>query len=223
VTAARAKTAKQVAGFVLAGGRSSRMGRNKALLEIGGVPLLVRTVRALQPVVNRVTVIGPPAAYRELHLTIVGDNYPGAGPLGGIATALAAAQEPWSFVLACDMPYLGPAWLQYLIERALVSSCDVVLPESAYSGAPLAEPLCALYHRRAGAPIRAALERGVRKVMEGLAGLRIERITAAESQPFDGEGMLFQNLNSREDYEAARARLERDAEGQMERRRAPQI
>ncbi len=209
MTAARVTSARQVAGFVLAGGRSSRMGSDKALLELGGSPLVVRAVRALQSLTEGVTVIGPPAAYRELNLSVVADDYPDAGPLGGIATALAHAGKSWSLVLASDMPYLTAAWLEYLIGRALASSGDVVLPESAYTGQPLPEPLCALYHQRASAPIRAALDRGVRKVMDGLAGLNIERIPPEDSKPFDTEGLLFQNLNTREDYEAARTRLER--------------
>jgi molybdopterin-guanine dinucleotide biosynthesis protein A len=208
VTASRVKPAYPVAGFVLAGGRSSRMGREKALLELGGLPLVVRAVQALQSLTELVNVVGPAGAYRELHLSVVADEYPDAGPLGGIATALAHASRPWSLVIACDMPYLSAAWLEFLIGRALASSADVVLPESAYTGKPLPEPLCALYHQRAGAPIRAALERGVRSVMGGLSGLEIERVPPADSKPFDTAGLLFQNLNSMPDYEAARARLE---------------
>lgn len=211
------KPAGPVAGYVLAGGRSSRMGRDKALLEFGGSPLVVRAVRVLQSLVRPVAVIGPPEVYRGLHLSIVADDYPACGPLGGIATALAHGGQPWSLIIACDLPYLSAAWLEYLIGRALASSCDAVLPESNYGGVPLPEPLCALYHQRACGPIRAALERGVRKVMDGLAGLQIERVSPGDSKPFDTEGLLFQNLNSMEDYEAARARIKGFSKG-----RAPQ-
>jgi molybdopterin-guanine dinucleotide biosynthesis protein A len=106
------------------------------------------------------------------------------------------------------MPYLSAEWLEYLIGRSLSSKADVLLPESAYTGAPLPEPLCALYHQRAGAAIRAALDRGLRKITDGLAGLNIERVSPEDSKRFDSEGLLFQNLNSMEDYQAARARIE---------------
>lgn len=208
MTEARLNPASEVAGFVLAGGRSSRMGRDKALLEIAGVALVVRTVRTLAPMAHSVRVIGFLTGAVPPGLRILPDDYPGAGPLGAIETGLAHSKQPWSLVVACDMPYLTRAWLGYLIARALTSAADVLLPESAYTGKPLPEPLCALYHRRAAEPIRAALERGVRKVTDGLAGLKIERVPPEDSQPFDSEGLLFQNLNTREDYEAARARFE---------------
>ena len=206
--------ASQVAGFVLAGGRSSRMGRDKALLEIAGLPLVVRAVRGLEPLVQSVGVIAPTASLASLGLRVVPDDYPECGPLGAIATALVHAKQPWNLIVACDMPYLSKAWLEYLIDRALSSDAQVLLPESAYAGNPLPEPLCALYHQRAAATICAALERGVRKIMDGLAGLKIVRVSPTESKPFDTEGLLFQNLNSMEDYEAARTRIERRAQTQ---------
>jgi molybdopterin-guanine dinucleotide biosynthesis protein A len=209
VTASHGKPASQVAGFVLAGGRSSRMGREKALLEIAGLPLVVRAVRRLEPLVYSVKVMGPAASLAPLGLSLLPDEVPGSGPLGAIATALVCADRPWGLVVACDMPYLSTEWLEYLIGRSLASKADVLLPESAYTVTPLPEPLCALYHQRAGATIRAALDRGVRKVMDGLAGLNIERVSPDDSKPFDSEGLLFQNLNSMEDFEAARARIER--------------
>src|ERR1019366_7796975 len=72
-----------IAGFILAGGESSRMGRDKALLELGGVPLIVRTVRLVESVVGPPTVIGDAAAIRALGLRTIGDDWPSAGPLGG--------------------------------------------------------------------------------------------------------------------------------------------
>lgn len=209
MTASRRSFARQVAGFVLAGGRSSRMGSDKALLELGGLPLVVRAVRELQALAQPVTVIGPAEIFRGLHLSILADDYPGAGPLGGIATALAHTGKPWNLVLAADMPYLTAKWLGHLTQLALASSADVVLPESDYTGQAMPEPLCALYHQRGLRPIRAALQRGARKVMDGLASLNIEHITPAESKPFDSEGLLFQNLNTKEDYKAARERFDR--------------
>ena len=208
MTATRPNPTNQVAGFVLAGGRSSRMGRDKAFLEIAGLPLVSRAARLLEPLAGPITAIGPPELLVSHGLAAHADVYPETGPLGGIASALMHANRPWSLIIACDMPYLSREWLEYLMGRALASSGDVVLPESAYSGKPQPEPLSALYHQRACAPIRAALERGVRKVMDGLTGLQIERVSPVDSKPFDMEGMLFQNLNPMEDYEAARARLE---------------
>ena len=194
---------RQVSAFILAGGESSRMGRDKAQLELGGVPLILRTARLVESVAGVPAVIGNPEAFRALDLRAIGDDWPGAGPLGGIATALHAAAAPWSLIVATDLPYLTRDWLEYLIARGLGSSADAVLPMNTRG----AEPLCAMYHQRAEPAIRKALERGTRKVTDGLLNVRVEMITPAEWNPFDSAGLLFKNMNSPEDYEEAKAKL----------------
>jgi molybdopterin-guanine dinucleotide biosynthesis protein A len=195
---------RQVSAFILVGGESSRMGRDKARLELGGVALILRTARLVESVAGASpAIIGNPDAYRAFDLRAIADDWPGAGPLGGIATALRAAGTPWSLIVAIDLPYLTRAWLEYLIARALASSADAVLPMNMRG----AEPLCAMYHQRAEPAIRKALERGIRKVTDGLLDVRVETITPAEWNPFDSEGLLFKNMNSPEDYEEARAKL----------------
>jgi molybdopterin-guanine dinucleotide biosynthesis protein A len=193
----------QIAGFILAGGESARMGRDKALLELGGEALIVRTARLVESAAGSATVIGDSAAYRALGLRTIGDDWPGAGPLGGMATALRASSAGWSLVVACDLPYLTKLWLDYTIGRAFASRADAVVP----MGALGAEPLCAIYHERAEGAIRAALALGTRKVTEALKNLSVETIEPAEWKAFDSEGLLFKNMNAPEDYEEARARL----------------
>ena len=193
----------QVAGFILTGGASSRMGRDKAFLEIAGETLVERANRPLAPLVASVTVIGPPERLAGAGLNVVPDDQPGLGPLGGIVTALRVADRPWSLVVACDLPFLTHAWLEYLIQRAVASAADVLLPE----GAGGAEPLCAMYHRRCLEPIRQAIARGTRKVTDALAGCAVEKIPPAEWKAFDSEGWLFKNMNTPADYEEALRRL----------------
>jgi molybdopterin-guanine dinucleotide biosynthesis protein A len=198
----------EIAGFILAGGASSRMGRDKALLELAGEPLIVRTARLVESVVGPAVVVGDAAAYRALGLRTIADDWPGAGPLGGIATVLRASSAPWSLVVACDLPYLTKPWLEYAIARALKSQADAVVAMNTDG----AEPLCALYHKRAEPGIRAALARGNRKVKDALENLRLDAIERAEWKAFDSEGLLFKNMNSPADYEEARARLGGDAD-----------
>lgn len=192
-----------VAAYLLAGGASRRMGADKALLELGGVPMAVRTARLVEPLVAAVTLVGPLERYSPLGLPAIPDREPGLGPLGGIATALADTRRDWNLVLACDLPYLTAAWLAHLIARARESGADALLPHSEAAGMLLPEPLCAMYHRRCLPAMDAALERGVRKVTDGLAGLRIETIPPAEWKAFDSSGRLFKNMNSPEDFRRA--------------------
>jgi molybdopterin-guanine dinucleotide biosynthesis protein A len=190
-------------GFILVGGESSRMGRDKALLELGGLPLVLRTARLLEPRTGPPIVIGPAARFGHLKLRVVPDDLPGCGPLAGIATALRISESSWNLIVGCDLPYLTPAWLEYLAERATASSSDVLIPRSEYG----LEPLCAVYHKRCGAAVAASLTRGVRKVTQSLAELSIETIEPAEWKEFDSDGRLFKNMNSPVDYEEAQSIL----------------
>jgi molybdenum cofactor guanylyltransferase len=190
-------------GFILAGGESSRMGRDKALLELDGVALVVRAARLVESVTRTPAIVGAPERLGGLGFAVIPDQWPGAGPLGGIATALHASQSTWNLIVACDLPYLTRAWLENIAARALASAADALLPMNERG----AEPLCALYQKKCETVIRAVLERGTRKVTDGLAGLRVEYIEPAEWKAFDSDGFLFKNMNSPADYEEAKTRV----------------
>jgi molybdenum cofactor guanylyltransferase len=196
--------AEDIAGFVLAGGKSSRMGRDKAMLEIGGVPMVVRTARLVESVAGTATIVGHASAHEPLDLRWIKDGWPGEGPLGAIVTALLASNAKWSLVVACDLPYVTGEWLEFLIARALPSHADAVLARSERG----LEPLCAMYGAHAKEKLNVVLSSGVRKVKEGLNRLDIETIEPDEWKRFDSDGLLFKNMNTPEDYEEARNRLE---------------
>jgi molybdopterin-guanine dinucleotide biosynthesis protein A len=193
---------RQVAAFILAGGASSRMGRNKALLELEGEPLVLRAARAATEAGLGVTVIGPPNLYAPLGLESIPDDEPGLGPLGGIATALSHSPRDWNLAIAVDLPYLTPAWLAALARRALAAeAADAILPRSERG----LEPLSAAYHRRCLAPILQALARGVRKITDALAACRVEEIAPEEWKRIAPGGLLFENINTPSDYNRAAA------------------
>jgi molybdenum cofactor guanylyltransferase len=179
------------------------MGRDKALLRLNGVAMVVRTARLVETVSRATTIVGAPERLGGLGFTVIADDWPGAGPLGGIATALRATKASWNLIVACDLPYLTEAWLENIVARARASAADAVLPMNERG----AEPLCAMYQKKCEPAIRVALERGTRKVTDGLARLRLESIAPAEWKAFDSDGLLFKNMNSLEDYEEAKARL----------------
>jgi molybdopterin-guanine dinucleotide biosynthesis protein A len=194
---------KDIAGFVLAGGKSSRMGQDKALLALNGQPLLQRAAYLVRAATGADAVVVGAKREGFADCAFVSDDWPDAGPLGGIATALRVTDAEWNLIVACDMPYLTRAWLEFLIGRAQASAADVVLVEN--NGR--LEPLCAMYHRRSEAALRAALGRGMRKVTEVLRSLQLDTIQPAEWQAFDASGCLFKNVNSPADYEEAKRRL----------------
>ena len=202
----------QVAAFILAGGVSSRMGREKGLLEIGGEPLMVRTARLIEPLVTEVTVVGTPERYAALGLRAIADRNLGGlegkeavrTPLAGIATALIATKAPWNLILACDLPYLTSEWLDWLLGRAVDSGAQIVMPRT--SGG--LEPLAAVYRMECAARIVAALERGVRKVTEAMTEFRMECLSEGEWRKHDPEGRVLRNMNAPSDYEEVRKWLE---------------
>jgi molybdopterin-guanine dinucleotide biosynthesis protein A len=198
-----------VAGFIMAGGESSRMGVDKGLLEIAGVPMIVRAARLVESVVGApAVVVGTPEKYRASGLRAIADDGPRCGPLGGIATALRASDAEWNLIVACDLPYLTRKWLEYLLQRARDSDAEAVVPLNlAPANKRGAEPLCAVYHKGAEQAMRRALERGVRKVTDGLAELRVEVIEPAAWKGFDSDGLLFKNVNTPADYEEAKRKF----------------
>ena len=191
--------------FVLAGGASTRMGVDKALLPIGEQPMLLRMTRLVEPLVARVSVIGSPQRYAPLGVTVFPDDVPSLGPLGGILTALRHAESPWFLILGCDLPYLRSDWLHWLIGAGLDSEAAVVMP----LGPAGYEPLCAMYQQRCAESIADAMSRNVRKITDALMDLTLEVVPPGAWKQFDSEGTLFQNMNLPEDYAAARARIER--------------
>jgi molybdopterin-guanine dinucleotide biosynthesis protein A len=199
----------EISAFVLTGGKSTRMGMDKASLEIDGEIFLSRAIRLLQSVSSTVAVVGSllPPASKPGSIPVLADAFPGYGPLGGIATALANTRTDWNLIVACDLPYLTFEWLQFLTAHAVNSRAEVVMPESERG----LEPLCAMYRRDIQPRVATALHRGVRKVTDGLADCRMETVARAGWKSFDAEGRLFKNVNTPEDYAEARALLGRGA------------
>ena len=183
------------------------MGRDKALLDFSGVPLIVRTFRLIEPFVAGVTIVGSPRRYAHLGLPAISDHgvadqapKTGGGPLTGIATALAQTDKPWNLILACDLPYLTAPWVQWLLERATPSQGQIVIPRSKHG----LEPLAAVYRRECSRPIADALARGVRKVMDAIAELDLDVVHQSEWSRLDTPRLILKNMNTHADYEEAR-------------------
>ncbi|HYT23154.1 MAG TPA: molybdenum cofactor guanylyltransferase [Candidatus Polarisedimenticolia bacterium] len=198
------KTETEIAGYILAGGGSTRFGRDKALVEVGGKPMLERMIELLRGVTKQVKLVAAPGKYSAFGVETIEDQWPGEGPLGGIITALEdAAKSPanieWNLIVSCDMPFLTADWVAFVCERATKSKAQVMLPCSA-SGP---EPLCACWQTAAAAKLRSGFERSVRKVTEGIALLRAEVLDEADWKRFDNEGRLFWNMNTAADYAEA--------------------
>lgn len=178
------------AGFVLVGGKSSRMGRNKALLPFKGRTLLQHVTGVVHAVAGNVTLVGNPVEYSYFGYPVVEDIFHNSGPLSGVHAALHASHAEWNLILACDMPEITSDFLSRLMRHAEGSTADAVLPAGP-SGLP--EPLCGAYRGRCADAITRALERHICKVTDGLAGLQIEVWRVPEKR-------YFHNLNTPQDW-----------------------
>jgi molybdenum cofactor guanylyltransferase len=196
--------AARIHGFVLTGGQSRRMGRDKSLLKVGDRTMVARSCAVMIAVAAKCAIVGDPAMHRVAGFSTIPDERPGLGPLGGIVTALGHSQSEWNLVMACDMPYITAEWLEYLKGRASQSAADAILPTSEKG----AEPLCAAYRITALGGIRRAIEEGRLKVTRALEGLTVEWVSRSDWERFDAEGRLFKNMNTPADYQEALDRLE---------------
>lgn len=186
---------------VLAGGLSRRMGRDKALIEIGGRPMLARIIAGIRPLFDDIAVIGGDSRrYGSFGVPVRGDIRPGCGSLGGIYTALATALSPVVFCAACDMPFLNPHLVAFLLGVMRESECQAVLPS--IDGE--AEPLCAVYSRSILPVIERDLDGGVRRIKSTLSSLAVRTVEPDELRPYDPELRTFFNINTPEDLERAR-------------------
>jgi len=178
------------AGFVLAGGRSARMGTDKALLPWRGRTLIEHVAGVVRASAGSVTLIGPPDRYGSLGLPVEPDAVPGRGPLGGILTALAITAAEWNLVVACDMPALTAPFLESLLEAAKESGGGCLVPVPPYGRS---QPLCAVYRRTILPAVRQAVEERRLKMTEALASL------GAVYHAVSGEE-FFLNMNTPKEF-----------------------
>lgn len=193
----------RVAGIVLAGGKNSRMGgHDKAFLRVGQRPIVERTLDLFRDVFSEIVVVSnTPDKYAGYGVEVAGDEFPGAGPLAGIHSGLGRVRAPYAFVAACDMPYLRPEAIAFLLDR--VSDQEALIP--IWDGD--IEPLHAVYATALRPRIEAALRRGVRGIREFLPTARVEYVSEADLRDVRGAAESFCNVNTPE--EAARHDVER--------------
>jgi len=186
-----------ITGVILAGGQNTRMGVNKAFLEIDGERLIDKTLNIYRPIFAEIIIVtNDPLSYIEfIDASIVTDLYKGKGPLGGIYTGLFYSKNNYAFVSACDMPYLNKDFISYLIKQA--GKYDVIVPELTEGY----QPLHAVYSRNCLPSIKRLLILDKLKITRFYRDMRILTISEEQILPYDPDGRLFHNLNTPEELE----------------------
>jgi molybdopterin-guanine dinucleotide biosynthesis protein A len=153
---------------VLVGGRSSRMGRDKALLPVDGGTLAGSIAARVAESASNVTLVGSPELYGALGYRVIPDLIPGSGPLGAVYTALHDSGADWNLIVACDMPDVTVALFEDLFAVAERSGADCVAP----GRADALHPLCAVYHRRCAPHAADAIHRNSLKMHDFVSNLQ---------------------------------------------------
>ncbi|PKN17091.1 MAG: molybdenum cofactor guanylyltransferase [Deltaproteobacteria bacterium HGW-Deltaproteobacteria-6] len=184
-------------GIILAGGKNSRMGTNKAFLEIDGIRLIDKTINIYHELFSEIIIVtNDPLSYVEFtNAIIVTDIYKGKGPLGGIYTGLFYAKNNYAFACPCDMPFLNQDFIEYLTGQS--GKHDVIVPELAEGY----QPLHAIYSRNCLPSIKRLLLMDKLKITGFYRDMRVLPINEHQISPFNKNGRLFQNLNTPEDLE----------------------
>jgi molybdopterin-guanine dinucleotide biosynthesis protein A len=194
-----------VAGVILAGGLSTRLGRDKASEVLLGRSLLQRVIDRLDGLIDEYVIVaaagqGLPAMDTKVPVRSVEDAYEQVGPLGGIYSGLSAMQGVWAVTVACDMPLLQPALLAELLR--LASGHEAVVP---LNDGGLPEPLCAVYARTCLPAIKQRIDAGAYKVMGFFESVDVLYVEPEVWRRFDGDGLSFLNVNREEDLRRAEA------------------
>ena len=177
-------------GVVLAGGESSRMGRNKAFIEIHGERIINRIVSLFNKMFDDVLLVtNSPLEYLELNVRVVTDLIPGKGSLGGIYTGLFFSPSPKAFFVGCDMPFLNKKVISYFMD--LAETADIVVQRSDQHW----EPLHAIYSRKFIKPIERLMAQGDLKIIKAYKWMKVREIKKEELEPIDPGLRSLVNIN----------------------------
>lgn len=188
---------------IIAGGKSSRMGTDKSFVRLAGKPLIEHLLARITDLGQDETILitNRPDAYRHLGLTMHSDVIPEKGSLGGIYTAIYHSATPYTLAIGCDMPFVSPALLRFMIGLidAPDGPFDVIVPR--VENYP--EGLHAVYGKTCLEPIRERIDADRLNVIGFYPKVRARYIDEPEYTPFDPRGLSFFNVNTPEELEQA--------------------
>jgi molybdopterin-guanine dinucleotide biosynthesis protein A len=181
----------QITGIILAGGKSTRMGTDKALIQIEGKTLIERIIEVCQPICSEILISSNNLEHEKSGFQIITDEIQNCGPIGGIFSCLKKSVTNWNFIVSVDTPFVTNDFVQFLAGQT--ENCDVVVP--VHSGEK--EPLIALYNRSCLREIQNQIEHREYKMHHLIAKLNTCYVDASEW--IGKTPLLFKNLNRPDD------------------------
>ena len=197
-------TKNAITGIILAGGKNLRMGQDKAFIEVNGVPIILRILTVFdQLFLETIIVANEKEPYAKLDIPVYRDLVPGQGALGGLYTGLVHCTFPYSFCVACDMPFLNRALIEYLLSR--IEQYDAVVPRTSDG----LQPLHAIYSKKCLEPIRHLLDLEKTKIIDFYPLIRLGIVDEKEFLSLDAEKRSFTNVNTPEELQMLQNSRER--------------
>ena len=184
---------------ILAGGKSRRMGSNKAFLKLKGKTFIERQIELLREMFDEIFIsANTPSEYKYLNLPVFKDIYPEKGPLGGIYTSLVNSSSFYTFMLACDMPFVESGLIKHL--KGFTKEYDVVVPKSERG----LEPLHAFYSKNCIDPIKRELDADNLRIISFFPHVKVKIVELESLTSPDSFKNSIKNLNTRNEYEVAK-------------------
>jgi molybdopterin-guanine dinucleotide biosynthesis protein A len=191
--------------FILAGGKSTRMGQDKAFLEWKGKTLLACALEVAGTVSPAVRIVGDQSRFSKWGM-VIEDVYQGRGPLGAIHAALTNSTTEWNFMMAVDMPFVEEKFVKWLLGKAWECGAVVTVPRVGIGF----QPLCAVYRKSFSLAAQKSLEAGRNKIDPLFAEVDTQIIEEDELVRSGFSARMFRNLNTREEWR----RAEKDSESE---------
>ena len=185
----------KVNAYILAGGKSSRMGTDKGLLPFNGKPIIQHVIDQLLPVVNNVIIVSNNSEYEQFGLEVIADDIKNIGPAGGIYTALKHTDTEYNFIVSCDMPFVNSAAVNYLIQHSFQSQITLPLLHGRI------EPLFGMYSKNCLAKWQELIESGTIKLRAMIGHFNLLELDVNANELFNDS--LFVNINNKNDLEEA--------------------
>ena len=189
---------ESITGFVLAGGKSSRMGQDKAFMQVGGRTLLAQVLEVANSATGNAWIVGSKEKFAAFG-PVIEDTFPGQGPLAGIHAALAETRTELNLMIAVDMPFVRADFLDYLAAQARESAAVVVVPRTNIGF----QPLCAVYRRAFADVAERSLRAGKNKVDRLFSEVKTQVIEPEELARGGFGDEMFRNLNTEKDWQEA--------------------
>ena len=181
-----------VSGIILSGGKSTRMGKDKGLIELNGKPMIHHVIDHIDPICNQILISANDKAYENLGYPVFNDEINEIGPAGGIISSLKHSSNEKNIIISCDLPYASTAFIQKLLD--LSGDYEITLPKSG----PHYQPLCAVYSKEVYSVFMEFVKKEIYSLKTIIKQFRIQVVEQADIEEFDLSKEL-RNINSPED------------------------